>query len=162
MFIDSSSPRKDRLFPHRYQSPRYWRSHRAFVAVDHITVRATVTLTYKLYLKEPPPSDSLAFSNMIASAWKASDGADVPITRITRARRSKKPKWETVLGRKWVNRSRRRYASTRIDLGRILEIQVVRTYRIVGTARSYSHEASTVLLLRKSVWMWRWRWILRK
>jgi hypothetical protein len=69
------------------------------VPVDHIIIRDTFTLTYKLGLKELPPSDRLCFtfSNRIASTWNASGGAIVLIMPTNYGKRSKKSKWETVL-----------------------------------------------------------------
>jgi hypothetical protein len=67
-------------------------------ADDHNNYRFSGSV-YNLSVKEPPPSDWLAFvsSNWIATAWKASDGAGVLIMLPNRARQSQKPKWEIVL-----------------------------------------------------------------
>jgi hypothetical protein len=57
IIIDYSSPRRDMLFSHQCREPRCGREHHAFVPVDHITIRDTFALTYKLSLEDLPPSD---------------------------------------------------------------------------------------------------------
>jgi hypothetical protein len=64
------------------------------VAVDHIIIRNSFTLAYKLNLKELQPSDwfASASSNGIVFAGNALDGDTVLIMPINGTRESKKLK----------------------------------------------------------------------
>jgi hypothetical protein len=78
------------------------------------------------------------------------DGAGVLIMPTNLARRSTKLKWETVLAWRWANRGRIRDVSLRIGVDRTIEIQVVRTHRILRSVFSVSREALAVLGSRKT------------